>query len=121
MPNTPITTQPVIGPYNSTPVSALGLNITFTTADVANGNCFAADSEGDILIAWNTDTSSHTLTISSQPDSPFLRTGDVTAYALGAGLIAMWDFSSQSGWVDLFGNINFSASSATVKFAVIQG
>jgi hypothetical protein len=121
MAQTPITTQSVTGPYSATPVTALALNIAFVAADVANGNCFASDSGGDILIAWNSDTSTHHLTITSQPDNPYLRTGDVTAYALGAGLFAMWDFSNFSGWVDLFNKVYFSADSATVKFAIIQG
>jgi len=132
MPATPISTQTVQGPYVVTPLSAGSLDATFTAADVSNGNSFVCDANGDILIVWNTDSSSHNLTITSQEDTPYLRTGDITNYSLSAGDIAIFNFepnvggapstpsSEVPGWTDSFNNIFISADNALVKFAIIS-
>src|ERR1700730_166120 len=131
MPPTVITTEAVVGPYTATPVAANFLDIAFTAADVANGNSFVVDANGDILIVWNTDTASHNFTLTSQTDSPYLRVGDITTYAVGAGVVSMYNLqpnvdgapsiatSLVPGWTDFFNTVYFSADNALVKFAII--
>jgi hypothetical protein len=82
------------------------------------------------LVVWNTDSGSppptHHFTLTSQPDAPFLRTGDITNYAVGAGVISVFNLEpdtttgAATGWVNNFGQILFSADSANVYFAVIE-
>lgn len=130
MPLTPtqIVTESIVGPYTLTPVPGGDLNVSWTPADPINGNFFYFDNpNGDILVAWNTDYSTpHYLTISSQPDVPFDRTGDISDYEIAAGSIAMYNLSNAVGWGIVVGptptsyQINFNADSATVLFAIIQ-
>jgi hypothetical protein len=125
-----ITTESVVGPYVAVPVSAADLNITWTAADVANGNQLIYDAPaGDILLAWNKDyTASHNFTLTSSQDTPFLRTGDISGYALAAGQIMAFylgNFPNNQplGWSTFIGSnyfINFSADSASVYFAILQ-
>jgi hypothetical protein len=125
---TQIVTESIVGPYTLTPVPAGDLNITWTQADPVNGNFFYFDNpSGDILLAWNTDYGVvHTLTIFSQPDVPFDRTGDITEYEISAGSIAAYNLSQAVGWGIVVGptptsyQIDIQADSDTVWFAVIQ-
>jgi hypothetical protein len=125
---TQIVTESIVGPYTLTPVPDGDLNVSWTAADPVNGNFFYFDNpNGDILIMWNTDYGvTHSVTIYSQPDVPFDRTGDITDYQLAAGQIAMYNFSQAVGWGINVGptptsyQIDIGADSATVLFAVIQ-
>lgn len=127
---TQVFTTPIIGPYTTTPVTATGLDVAFTAADPTNGNYFNVDTpNGDVLIVWNTDSSSHHFTLSSVVDSPFDRTGDITSYVVGAGIISMYNLecgvsgtadTAVVGWSNNFGQILFSADSALIKFAIIE-
>lgn len=120
-----IFTESIEGPYVVTPVGAGDLVVSWTAADPVNGNYFTWDApKGDILFAWNTDYSvSHNFTLTSVEDSPFLRTGDITNYAIPAGTVMAFLLNTASGWGTPLGsvfNINFSADSALVQFAIIQ-
>lgn len=125
---TQVVTESIVGPYTLTPVPSGDLNVTWTPADAVNGNFFYYDNpNGDILMAWNTDYGvPHYLTISSQPDVPFDRTGDITNYEIPAGYVAMYNLSNPVGWGIVVGptptsyQINFQADSALVLFALIQ-
>jgi hypothetical protein len=129
MPNTPIATQAAAGPYVSTPVGAGSLDLTWTAADTGNGNLFAVDLPlsirpegtigGDILLMWNTDAAPHTVTISSVVDDK-MRTGDITAYSIGAGVISAFNFSQIVGWANNSSQVLFLANSNLVKFAIVK-
>jgi hypothetical protein len=122
---TQIAPQPVVGPYPSFPVAPASLDLVFAAADVS-GNFFTADQiavtvgsgsiGGDILLVWNTDTNPHNLTISSQPLNG--RTGDITSYAVGAGVISAFKFSQLAGWQNGT-TVSLTADSALVKLAVL--
>jgi hypothetical protein len=128
MPATKIPSSIIVGPYTATPVAATSLDLTFAAADPTNGNYFSPDlPNGDILIVWNQDSSSHHFTLTSQQDSPFLRTGDITSYVVGAGVVSFYnlqagvsDTSTDSieGW-QTAGQVLFSADSAEIFFAVV--
>jgi hypothetical protein len=125
-----IVTESVVGPYTTTPVAATDLNLTWTPADPVNGNQLVYDApSGDILLAWNQDyVTPHNFTLTSTPDSPFLRTGDITNYALAGGQIMAYYLGNfpaniPSGWSTLIGGsyyINFLADSSSIVFAILQ-
>jgi hypothetical protein len=122
---TQIVPQPIVGPYPTLPVTAASLDLAFVAADVT-GNFFTADQisvtvgagsiGGDILLVWNTDAAPHNLTISSQPLNG--RTGDITSYVVGAGVISAFKFSQLAGWQS-GSTVTFTADNALVKLAVL--
>lgn len=127
MPATAISTQSVSGPYPALPVTAASLDLAFSAADTTNGNLFTADTVtvrpegtigGDILLAWNTDSASHHITITSAPDDKN-RSGDIANYVVGAGVISAFSFSQITGWAS-GGDVNISSDSALVKFAILK-
>lgn len=115
---TSIASQTPKGPYPGT-VGAGALALTFTAADTVNGNSFPMTGH-EVLIIWNSDASPHTITLTSVVDNRG-RTNDVTAYSVAATSYASFNFrSGTEGWLQTSDNsVHFSASDATVKFAVI--
>jgi hypothetical protein len=114
---TSIAVQVPKGP--SSAISAGQLAITMTAADVGNGNSFPFTGR-EILIVQNSDASGHHFTITSVADDKG-RTGDVSSYAIAAGVIAVFNFRGlQGGWQQSDGTVHISADDATVKFAILQ-
>lgn len=106
-----------VGPYPAT-VGALALNFAFTAADASNGNSIALTAH-EVLLAYNSDTGSHTITFTSAADLQG-RTQDITSYALGAGLYAVFNYrGGLNGWKQGDGTAHVTANDATVKFAVL--
>jgi hypothetical protein len=119
MPRTNIAAQTPVGPFPAGgAVSAAALKITLTAADTSNQNK-APFSGKDVLLAYNSDTGSHTITITSAPDEHG-RSADISSYSIPAGEIHMFSFrQGGAGWQQADGNIYFQANDATVKFAVL--
>lgn len=93
--------------------STTGDEVTMAAADVANGNHIA--SSGDLLLlAHNTSGSSATITITSQPDPRFGRSGDVSAQTIAAGEIRRFRLTS-TGWANTDGNIEISCSAVGIE------
>jgi len=109
----------IVGPYPaSLPVSAGALDVTMTAADASNGNSFVTTGT-EILLIQNTDSSAHTVTISSAPING--RTGDITTYSVPANSIAAFSFrGGLQGWQQTNGNVNLAVSSALIYFGVIR-
>jgi hypothetical protein len=103
--------------YPSLPPAADALDIALTPADPVNLQQTPMTA-GFYLIALNTGTASHTLTITSVPDAKG-RTGDITAYALEPGDLVMLRFDSTEGWRQPDGMLYYEASNAAIKFAAI--
>lgn len=100
-------------------VTALSLNYVYTAADVANGNSFVSTGR-EIVLVQNTDSGGHHVSVVSVADA-FGRTGDITAYAVAAGLFSVLPYlSGAAGWKQTDGTIHLSADDATVKFAVLR-
>lgn len=121
MARTNITAHAPLGPYPAGGSVAPGaLDVTKTAADVSNKNSFTATG-AEVLYAENTDTVTHTITITSTPDERN-RTADVTAYTLAAnGGVSRFDFrGGLVGWKQNDGKVYFEANDATVKFWVEQ-
>lgn len=111
---TPITP---VGPYPAS-VGAGALVASFVACDNTNGNSFPLTGH-EILELRNTDSSAHTVTISSTPDSRN-RPDDITSYSLAAGADIAFSFlSGLEGWQQSDGSVHFQANSALVFARVI--
>lgn len=118
MPRTTIPGTVPINPYPVLPLTADSADVTYTAADVANGNQAAFGNAGKVLLlAENTGGVGYTITVTSAVDG-FNRTGDITNYALGAGETAMFPLE-RAGWMQADKNLYFSANNAAVKFALV--
>lgn len=104
-------------PY-AVPLAALSADLAWTATDTTNGNAVASTGR-EVLLVWNTDTVSHTVTISSSADS-LGRTGDITAYAEAATTISCFGPFPVTGFKQTDGTLHVTSSSALVKFAVIH-
>lgn len=113
MPATSIATQAIAGQYSTT-----GSALTFTAADVGNGNASTLTGTA-IILANNTGTTAYTVTITSYADPIYGRTGDVSAQSLASTEIRQFHIPTV-GWTDTNSKVYFSASNAAVTFAVIQ-
>ncbi len=72
---------------------------------------------GELLIARNTDTSAHTITIESVED-PFGRKSDVS-YSIPARSFAAFGPFSSIGWRQNDGKLYFNADDSAVQFTVL--
>ena len=107
-----------LGSYPSLPITALAAHLTMTAADASNKNSFVA-SGNDLVVAWNSGAvDAHTVTITSEPD-PMKRTGDITAYSIAAGLMAIFGPFKAEGWKQTDGKVWLEANHAEIKFGVI--
>lgn len=118
MPRTTIAGTVLISPYPALPLTADSADVTYTAADVANGNQAAFGNAGKVaLLAFNSGGVGYTVTVTSAIDG-FNRTGDITNYALGVGETAMFPLE-RPGWRQPDGMLYFSANNAAVKFALV--
>lgn len=118
MPRTTINATPVKGPFVALQPTADSLDAVYTAADTVNFNQVVAAGT-QVLVAVNIGASPYTVTITSAPGSN-LRTGDITAYSIGAGEMMAFVISGQPGWVQADGFVYFQGSNASVKFAILQ-
>jgi hypothetical protein len=112
-----ITVQVLKGNY--TIPTANQLDLTFTAADVALGNHYAATGKEFVIVQNSDPTNAYTFTLTSQPDT-YGRTGDVTAYSLAAGEIGMYGPIPIDGWRNAAGQVLISGSNAAIKFAIVR-
>lgn len=118
MARTSITPVALVGPYPTLQPAVNTLDIALTAADVANKNQAAQAGSRQVLLAFNSGVTPHTVTISSAVDVQN-RTGDITAYSVGAGELMAFLLKS-TGWRQSDGKLYFEADHAEVKFAVIN-
>ena len=117
MPRVTVTKQVPLGPFPSLPVAANALDLTQLAADVTNKEQFVPSGD-DLVIAHNTGASPYTITFTSAVDDR-KRSGDVSAYSLGAGELAIFRIKTQ-GWMQTDGRVYMEASNAAVKWSVVQ-
>ncbi len=103
----------LLTPYNLTPPV-----VTWVAADTGNGNRFLSTGK-EILLAKNTDSGSHTFTVTSKANTKG-RTGDMSAIAVAAGVERATQIFPQDGWKQTDGYIYVDASDATMYFAVLR-
>ena len=109
-----------LGPFPTLPVSANALDVTMTAADATNNNQFVLD--GPVLIvARNSGAGARTITLTSVADAVTKnRTGDVTAYSIGAGETAAFLINDMAGWRQTDGYMYLEAEHAEVLFGIIR-
>ena len=125
-----VAAQTTPGQFPALQPSVGSLAVGFQAADTSNFNYALLGTSKTYLLAMNTDSSAHTVTISSVADAQ-TRKGDITAYSLAAitgttPVIAQFGpFTSfPAGWLTPTDGTTpaglwFQASDATVKFAVV--
>lgn len=98
--------------------TANSLDLVFTAPDDTNGVKFLAQGN-EIVLAQNTDVGAQTFTVVSVADE-LNRTGDITAYSMGAGEFAQVPIYPQKGFRDSSGYITITVSNVAVKFMVLR-
>ena len=83
-----IAAQTPVGDYPVLPLSANSADLVETTGDATNGHYTPIVEGKTHVIAHNTGVGARTVTFLSAPDEKG-RTGDITAYSLGAGEISL--------------------------------
>ena len=116
MARTAISATTLLGAYGDYSV-ANAADITFTAADTVNQNEIVLR-QGDILLAWNQGASPYTVTVTSV--ELYGRTGDVSAYSIGAGEIMAFGPVQPAGWKQSAGELYFEANNASVYFAILR-
>jgi hypothetical protein len=123
-----VTAQTLPGTYPSLPPGAGSLALGFQAADPSLKNYTLLVPGKTVLLAMNTDSSAHTVTVSSVVDEKN-RKGDITAYSLAAitgttPVVVPLGVFVTAGWLTPTDGTTpaglwFEASDATVKFAVL--
>jgi hypothetical protein len=115
-----LTVQEPVHGYPALPLAANGADVVFTAAgvDFADGAAFPL-TERELLLVRNANVGAQTVTVSSVVDG-HNRTGDITAYSLGAGEVAAFFFNRAEGWRASDGKAVIEASAADVEFAVVR-
>jgi hypothetical protein len=117
MPQTALT--PVQLKQNNYAVVAADLLVTPVAMDASNGNSFPLTGQ-EILLFQNTDSSAHTITISSVADSIGRTDSSLTGYSIPANGIAMIQVSQIAGWSQPGALMFLATSSALVKVSVLR-
>src|SRR5689334_22536035 len=101
----------------TTIIPTSGSTLTFTAADVANGNQFTPSGR-DLIIAYNSHaTTSYNWTLTSYPYRG--RSGDVGPESIAAGAFK-YVVIGTPGWKQTDGKIYLSGENAAIKFAVVD-
>lgn len=95
-----------------------GAALAAQASDNVNGNSIVLTGN-EIVIAFNSDVSAHTVTINSVGDQEG-RTSDITALNIAAGAYQVFQRFPLNGWLQSDGTLHLSTNSALIKFFVIQ-
>lgn len=119
MPRTSIAAQTPKGPYPGTITSNL-LDVTWTAADSVNAHTTAWGPGNRMLILWrNSGAGARTVTVTSSASFAHARTGDVTAFSLGAGEYGAL-IVERDGWIQSDGALYHTAEHSEVLVAVLN-
>lgn len=100
------------------PLVANAQDFVFTAGVAVDGMEFVATGR-ELILAQNVGSGAHTITIKSAP-GPDGRTGDITAYSLGAGEYAQFGVRPNRGWRQSNGRIWIDINHAELVVAVIR-
>ncbi len=109
---------------NNYQVTAGDLNLTPVAMDASNGNSFVATGK-EVLVFLNTDTATHTVTITSVADNygrldTSLTTYTVPVAAGGLSGVSAIEMTQLNGWVQSGQVIDLTTSSALIKILVLR-
>ena len=114
-----ITTQTIKGPFDA--ITAGQATLALTVGNVG-GDTFTVTGREILLVQNSHATTAYTITISSVADERG-RTGDITAYSLAAGEIAMFGIAltNSPGWKNTSTQlIAITPNNAAIKWAVLK-
>lgn len=111
---------PVVLKQNNYAVQAADLTITFTSCDNVNGNSFVATGQ-EILLVQNTDSATHTFTVSSTADNYGRLDTSLTGYTVlvSPGIVGV-QMKQLNGWVSTGNTVTLACNSALLKFSVLR-
>jgi hypothetical protein len=96
-----IAAQSAVGTYPELPIAANGADLAEAAGDATNGHYAPIVENKTFVIAHNTGVGARTVTFTSAPDPDTNRTGDISAYSLGAGEISRpFGPFKRSGWAN---------------------
>jgi hypothetical protein len=100
-------------------VQAGDLTITFTACDATNGNSYAATGQ-EVVLVQNTDSATHTFTITSVADPLGRLDTSLTNYTVlvSPGIVGI-QMKNLNGWASGF-VVSMTCSSNLLKFAVLR-
>jgi len=109
---------------NNYQVQAGDLNQTPVAMDATNGNSFVATGK-EVLVFLNTDTATHTVTITSVADNYGRLDTSLTTYTVpvavgGLSGISTIEMTQLNGWAQSGQVIDMTTSSALVKILVLR-
>ena len=114
------TFTPVVagGPYPTLQPTAASLDFALVAINATN-KCQVALTGKELLLVQNTGAGARTFTVSSVADA-LKRSGDITAYSLGAGKFMVLGPFAIEGWRQSDGNLYFEGEHAEIKVTVIR-
>jgi hypothetical protein len=109
---------------NNYAVVAGDLNVVPAAMDAANGNSFIATGQ-EILVFMNTDTATHTVTVTSVADALGRLDTALTTYTVpvasgGTSGVSVVQMKSLAGWLQAGQVVQLGTSSALVKVLVLR-
>lgn len=119
MPRVTLTAIAPLGPYPTLQPAANAMDLAMVAADATNKQQVSLDNGPILLIAQNTGVGARTITITSKVDAQN-RTGDITAYSIGASELAVFKIDRTDGWRQTDGYLYFEAEHAEVKFGIVR-
>jgi hypothetical protein len=105
--------------YPVLPLTALSLDFVFTAAGAAFADGAEFTLTGKEVVLVGGGVAGGTVTVTSVAD-PYGRTGNIAAYAIGAGLFSVLPQFPLTGWKSATGKLHMAASIATMTFAVLR-
>jgi hypothetical protein len=120
MSRTTIVPQTLLGPYPALPISSGGADPSLTAASGGVVSYQAALTSGKTLVlCYNSDSSAHTVTVTSAPDATN-RKGDITAYSVAAKAISILGPFATLGWAQTGNLLYVDIDSDLLQIAVIN-
>jgi hypothetical protein len=104
---------------NNYAVVAGDLLVTPAAMDASNGNSFQATGQ-EVIVFQNTDSSAHTVTVTSVADALGRTDSSLTSYSIPATSIAAIQMKALAGWLEAGNLVYLATSSALVKVAVLR-
>lgn len=117
MARTNLVAQTLPGAYPTLPISANTRDLTTNAIDIVNGNETTLVDSKTVVLLKNEDAGATTVTFTSVADT-LGRTGDITAYSIGAGELAIFGPFKLVGWTHS-GKLWIDGSDVDLKVAVI--
>jgi len=118
MARTTINSQNPLGAYPVLPIPSGAADLMFTATDDPIDRQTPLVSGKTMVMAFNAGLSAHTITFTSTQDV-FHRTGDISAYSVAPGTLAMFGPFSSGGWANS-GQLYIDVSNAELRLAVLK-